>query len=242
MTINTILLDIEGTTSPITFTYKVLFPYARNHIKQYLQDHRTNREVRGALQVLKNENAADIPNGAPCINDATEQEFLESASSYCLWLMSCDRKSAPLKSLQGLVWEQGFLKSELRGEVFADVVDAFARWQIEGRRIAIYSSGSVLAQNLLFRHTQWGDLTSYISFYFDTRVGAKRQIESYRRIAAELRCEANAILFISDVTEELDAARQAGLHTVLSLRPNNSSISNNAEYQMVRSFNELAFD
>lgn len=132
--------------------------------------------------------------------------------------MDRDSKSTPLKSLQGRIWLQGYRSGKLKAEVFPDVPPALGRWNAQGRNVFIFSSGSVLAQQLLFEHTQFGDLRPFIQGYFDTQVGAKQEPSSYRRIAAEIRMDLQSILFISDVVAELDAARQAGMQTLLCLR------------------------
>ena len=132
--------------------------------------------------------------------------------------MDRDRKSTGLKSLQGKIWEAGYRSGELRGEVYEDVPRAFARWKEQQRIIAIFSSGSVLAQRLLFAHSTAGDLTGYLQAYFDTTTGAKQEAESHRRIAEALQSQPPEILFLSDVVAELDAARLAGMQTALCVR------------------------
>src|SRR5205085_1967152 len=155
-------------------------------------------------------------------------------------LMDQDRKSTALKSLQGRIWEAGYKAGELRSQLFADVPRAFARWRDEQRDICIYSSGSVLAQKLLFSHTEAGDLTRFIGDYFDTNIGAKREATSYQRIAASLDCPAADLLFVSDVVAELDAARRASLQTRLCLRPGNPS-QPPSSHDIIHSFDEAFF-
>lgn len=217
-----VLLDIEGTTTPIDFVYNVLFPYARRRMKEFVRAHYADDDVRAEINQLIEENARDLEQRlAPPPVEPHEPGRGESVAAYALWLMDQDRKSTPLKALQGRIWQTGYQSGELRSQLFADVPRAFARWRDEGRDICIYSSGSVLAQQLLFAHTEAGDLTHSIRDYFDTRVGAKREAASYHRIAASLGCQPSAILFISDVVAELDAAREAGFETRLSIRPGN---------------------
>lgn len=242
MPIKTLLLDIEGTTSPISFTYELLFPYARDRLGPFLADHRDQEEVRNAVQELRNAHRADVQDGAPELQDGAGQGFTEGLSVYCRWLMSQDRKSTPLKVIQGLIWEQGFICGDLCGQVFADVPPAFQRWQHQNRDIAIYSSGSVLAQKLLFRHSERGDLTRYISSFFDTRIGPKREAASYRRILAELRRRADEVLFVSDVSEELDAAREAGLRTALAVRGHDVVASHDLSHPIISTFNDVTVD
>jgi enolase-phosphatase E1 len=152
--------------------------------------------------------------------------------------MDLDRKSTALKALQGKIWEAGYTSGRLRGEVYQDVPPAFARWRKQGKRIYIYSSGSVLAQKLLFAHTTNGDLGPYISAYFDTTTGAKKAATSYQTIAEQVGCRASEVLFISDVTSELDAALNAGMQTTLCVRPGNAETASE-RHRVVRTFAEV---
>jgi enolase-phosphatase E1 len=215
-----ILLDIEGTTTPIAFVVGVLFPYARRHLRRRLEDRKAASLVDRLREEYRSEqNAGDLP---PWI-DAPTAAAVESAVRYCEWLMDRDRKSTALKELQGKIWEEGYARGELTGEVFEDVPRALERWRTQELQIAIFSSGSVLAQQLLFRHSSAGDLTRFIQGYFDTTTGPKAESESYGRIAAAMGHPPEAVLFISDVTSELDAARRAGMSTRLSVRPGNKA-------------------
>ena len=216
-----ILLDIEGTTTPVEFVYEVLFPFARRHVREFLSQQRLSSEVRDDIEALRAEHRADAEGGRepPAWSDESADTQVESATMYVHWLMAQDRKSTALKSLQGKVWESGYLKGLLRGQVYADVPPAFARWRGQQRGIYIFSSGSVLAQKLLFAHTTDGDLTSDIGDYFDTNTGAKADRASYDSIAAAIGSPAAKVLFVSDVTAELDAARAAGMRTALCVRP-----------------------
>ncbi|HMV48264.1 MAG TPA: acireductone synthase [Blastocatellia bacterium] len=228
-----ILLDIEGTTTPIDFVYQVLFPFARKHVANFLSRHWAT--LQEELAELRREQTADTARGLepPVINEAPE-----SVVAYVHWLMDQDRKSTPLKSLQGRIWEEGYRSGELLSQVFDDVPPAMEGWHRQGRRVCIYSSGSVLAQKLLFGFTEAGDLTPLLSDYFDTAVGAKQETESYRRIAAALQLPPPEILFVSDVVAELDAAQGAGMQTALSLRPGNRPQPENTHPQ-IHSFAEL---
>lgn len=236
-----ILLDIEGTTTPIDFVYQVLFPFARTHVKDYLSRHWSSADVQSDLAQLRAEQVADVQQGiAPqVINEDSDQSRLETTVAYVHWLMDRDRKSTPLKSLQGRIWEEGYQAGELLSQVFDDVPPAIKRWHDEGKQICIYSSGSVLAQKLLFSHTTAGDLTPLLGGYFDTTIGAKKEADSYRRIATNLQLTPEEIIFVSDVIAELDAARTAGLQGVLSLRPGNHPQPPSHSYQIVHSFAEL---
>lgn len=222
-----ILLDIEGTTTPIAFVHEVLFSYARAHAREFLGNNQDSNEVRADVALLREEHAADVSNNL---------QPPESIADYIGWLIDRDRKSTGLKSLQGKIWRQGYLDGSLRSQVFADVAPAFERWRAAGLKISIFSSGSVLAQQLLFAHTDAGDLTKFIDDYFDTNVGKKGEAESYRKIAGAMDLKTGEILFISDVVAELEAAKEAGMDTLLSIRPGNSP----QEWpQVIRSFDEI---
>jgi len=221
-----ILLDIEGTTTPIGFVSGTLFPYARTHLPHYLIDQGGTPECRRAMAKLREEYASDRERGEP-VPDWTPLAYLE-------WLMDRDRKSPSLKRLQGEIWKAGFDTGELRSELFADVAPAFARWKESGIDIAIYSSGSVLAQKLIF-----AELLPLISAFFDTAVGAKRSVDSYKRIAASLRRAPETILFVSDVPEELNAALDAGCKILLAVRPGNRPVDGPEMLDEISSFDEI---
>jgi enolase-phosphatase E1 len=229
-----LLLDIEGTTTPVEFVYEALFPYARARVNAFL---RANAEEIATLRV---ERASDVQQGLnpPCWDDNAPESSLDSAAAYVQWLMDEDRKSTALKALQGKIWEAGYRSGELQGEVYADVLPAFLRWRQKRKTICIFSSGSVLAQKLLFQTTRSGDLRPFITAYFDTTTGKKVQPESYRRIAMELGQAPANISFISDVTAELDAAHASGLRTVLCVRPGRS-IPNHVTHPVIQTFDVL---
>jgi enolase-phosphatase E1 len=152
--------------------------------------------------------------------------------------MDRDRKVTPLKTLQGLIWEEGYGSGELKGEVFPDVAPNLMRWRVEGKTVCVYSSGSVLAQRLLFAHTEQGDLTEFIQDFFDTNIGHKSNPESYTKIAGALGRRPSEALFISDVTAELDAARAAGFQTLLCVRPGNQTQPSPSAHARVHTFDE----
>ena len=176
------------------------------------------------MQLLESERASDHVDG--------------DLAAYVEWLMDRDRKSPGLKLLQGKIWARGYTDGTLRGEVFPDVPPALERWRFAGISLAIYSSGSVQAQHMLFGTTKFGDLTLRFAHFFDTAVGPKRSRESYERIASEMKQPPGALLFLSDVTEELDAARAAGLQTVLCVRPGNAPHTPGSGDE-IRSFDEI---
>jgi enolase-phosphatase E1 len=219
--IRAFLLDIEGTTTPIDFVFKTLFPFAAEHVEEFLREHSSDPEIKTLVAELRSTWSGAASSGAPVWMESTPEAKIASAAAYVRWLIARDSKITPLKTLQGKIWEQGFRSGTLKGEVYPDVAPAFARWREQGRRIAIFSSGSVLAQKLLFAHSAAGDLSSHIEAYFDTTAGPKREAESYKKIVAALQLRTEQVLFISDVPAELDAARAAHLHTALSLRSGN---------------------
>lgn len=231
------LVDIEGTVAPVSLVTEQLFPYARRHLAEFLKNSITDPAVDADLVLLTEENRAEIDRSAPVLVCHPDQgpspaqsgdvrqvggsAFRDACLVYAFWLMDRDRKSTALKSLQGKIWKAGFESGELTGTLFPDVAPAFARWSRRGK-VAIYSSGSVEAQQLLFRHSNYGDLTSHISGYFDTRTGPKKTSASYAVIAAAMHVDPAQAIFFSDVAGELDAACEAGLATRLVLREGNA--------------------
>ena len=239
--VRAMLLDIEGTTTPIAFVTGVLFGYARTHLHSHLERHEASAALASIVDRLRDESARDAQAGeaVPEWADAPRSARLASAARYVEWLMDRDRKSTPLKELQGRIWEECYRGGTLVGEVFADVPPALARWRAQGAGIGIFSSGSVLAQQLLFRHSSAGDLTRFLQWFFDTTTGPKSDPASYTRIASAMGVAAPAVLFISDVTRELDAARTAGMQTRLSLRPGNAPLTTTHEHVAIESLNDV---
>lgn len=239
--IRVVLLDIEGTTTPIAFVHERLFGYVRSHLDSFLAANWSRADVQEAVQALAAEHLRDRDmTGVPGWRGDSEEHGRHSVSAYARWLMEFDRKSPGLKSLQGLIWQAAYESGELRGEVFSDVAPAMAAWRQRGLRIAIYSSGSALAQRLLFASTPAGDLTRLIEAYFDTAVGGKKKADSYRAIAASLQCPPNEILFLSDVSAELTAAQAAGCAVMLSVRPGNPDQPDANRFPQVSSFDRIA--
>lgn len=233
--IRLVLLDIEGTTTPISFVHDELFPFARERLGAHLASAWHDADTQAAVRHLQAEHAAE-DDGAPAMpSDASAAQV----ATYARWLMDRDRKSTGLKLLQGHIWQAGFAAGVLHGQVYADVPPAMARWRAAGRRVAIYSSGSEQAQRLLFSATDYGDLTPHLSGFFDTRVGPKVASASYRAIVETLGLEAGHVLFVSDVVAELAAARDAGVAGVLSLRPGNPTQDGADEFDTIRTFDEL---
>ena len=227
------LLDVEGTVAPLTLVSEQLFPYARTHLADYLKQNLARPDVQEDLKLLAEENRAELSEESPTFGVEIRNELF--ARAYLLWLMDRDRKSTALKSLQGKIWKTGFESGQLKGTLFDDVPDAFARWS-KSAKVAIYSSGSVEAQKLLFRYSTHGDLTPLISGYFDTRTGPKSESASYAAIARSLGAEPHSVLFFSDVVRELDAAREAGCGTRLVVREGNAQVEDAHGHAAVESF------
>lgn len=203
--IKAIVTDIEGTTSDIRFVHDILFPYARARLADIVAQAGEQREVADALNALR------IELGQP---KASETELVDALAQF----MDQDRKSTALKALQGIIWRTGYRQGDFHGHVYSDVTPQLHAWLQQGIKLYVYSSGSVEAQQLLFGHSDVGDLRPLFSGYFDTRVGAKREVASYRNIAESIALPAAEILFLSDIRQELDAARSAGWHTCQLLR------------------------
>jgi len=242
-----IVLDIEGTTTPVNFVYGVLFPYAQQHMATFLRRQGHTPAVQADLQQLYQEYQHEpaspelpawSPNDHAPTQSQTEPHEPLSALPFITYLMARDRKSTGLKALQGKVWDQGYADGSLKAQLFDDVAPALQAWQAQGKRIYIYSSGSIQAQQLLFKYTEKGNFTSLLSGYFDTTTGAKQDPTSYQKIAQAIGVPANQILFISDIVAELIAAQTAGLQTRLSLRPGNTPQAIGA-FTTIASFDEV---
>ncbi len=188
-----IVTDIEGTTTPISFVRDVLFPYAQARLPGFVAAHGAEPLVAEIL-----------------VEAGRLAEGRDTVAALLAW-MAADAKVTPLKTLQGLIWDEGYRRGDLLGMVYPDVPPVLRRWHAGGVRLYVYSSGSVAAQKLLFGYSDAGDLAGYFSGFFDTRVGGKRDAESYQAIARAIGLPAGEILFLSDVAEELDAAVTAGL-------------------------------
>jgi enolase-phosphatase E1 len=238
--VRVVLLDIEGTTTPIEFVYKTLFPYASTHLESFLSARLSEPEICAIVEDLKAEHAKDAAATlAPPEWPHDSKDELRDCVAYVRWLMGRDSKCTPLKSLQGAIWQRGFEDGELHGEVYPDVPLAFARWRRQGRELAIYSSGSVLAQKLLFGSVLSGDLTRQIRDFFDTGVGVKTASESYMKIAATMEKAPRELLFLSDAAKEVEAARSAGMLAALCERER-SRVENSAD--TIATFDEVLPD
>jgi enolase-phosphatase E1 len=207
MNIKAIVTDIEGTTSSIAFVYDTLFPYARKKLPDFVRKHAQQPDMVNIL--------------ADTMVEADEAEAsTERCIEILLQWMTEDKKATPLKALQGMIWEHGYALSDFTGHVYDDAASNLAAWHDAGIDLYVYSSGSVKAQQLLFSHSDAGDLTPLFKGYFDTRIGQKREVESYKAIIDHIGLPADEILFLSDSIEELDAARDAGMQTIQLVRDN----------------------
>lgn len=212
-----ILLDIEGTTTPVDFVYQTLFPYALRKLPTFLQEHFQESETKSLIQHLSLQQQTDKDHGLepPTWTDGSDQLQLNSSVAYAQWLTNKNSKNPALKALQGKIWQEGYNIGELQGQVYSDVPRAFKRWTRQKRKICIYSSGSVLAQQLLFSTVELGDLSPYISAYFDSNTGTKTEIDSYKKIAETLRQIPHDFLFVSDSEQEIEAAHEAEMQALL---------------------------
>ena len=232
--IDQVVLDIEGTTCPVSFVSTVLFPYASAHLESYLQDHGDEPRVQQLLNDARcawADDGAAVTAGLPCTTTGSVVPYLQ-------WLISVDRKLTALKDLQGLIWADGYASGALRGPLFADVAPALNRWSRQGFGLSVYSSGSVAAQQLLYGHSNAGDLRPLFKGWYDTRIGAKSESNSYSAISEQLGCAPERILFISDANAELIAARGAGLQVLFSERLGNPQVADEG-FERINDFSTL---
>ena len=202
------LFDIEGTTTDINFVHKVLFPYASENLSKFVLENQNNPAVQKAIEDTRQTIITE---------DGLTPSLEQSIEKLLFWIKS-DRKHSALKELQGLIWDEGYKKGDFKGHLYSDVKPFFDRIKKNGEEIGIYSSGSVLAQKLIFGYSVEGDLTGLISFYFDTKVGGKREAKSYENIVEATKYKASDIIFFSDIYEENLAAKAAGMKTYQLLR------------------------
>jgi enolase-phosphatase E1 len=221
--IKAIVTDIEGTTTSLSFVKDVLFPYARTHLHDFVRKNQNDPQIKQLLDDTCN--VAGIKPGT------------ENAISQLIQWIEQDKKITPLKALQGLIWEAGYHQGDFKGHVYQDAIDNLMSWKSEGIFLYVYSSGSVLAQKLLFGHTESGDLTPLFSGFFDTNIGGKKEADSYRKIAEAVGYPTENILFLSDIKEELDAAKSANFLTVWLIRDDKPDA--HAEHPQAHDFNAI---
>jgi enolase-phosphatase E1 len=237
-----ILLDIEGTTSSVSFVYDVMFPYVRKHLTFEVFSNWLEPEYIEAFHAIARDAGHDSLDAWLKTKGLTRENPLRAAEVVCgevTLLMDSDAKATGLKQLQGLVWQSGFESGELKAHVYDDVPSALTAWNAAGKDVRIYSSGSIQAQKLFFGHTISGNLLSQFRGHYDTTTGPKKEAESYRKIAAEFASPPMEILFLSDIVAELDAARTAGLHTGLVVRPGNAAASLDHGHSVLENFAQL---
>lgn len=222
MKYSAIITDIEGTTSRISFVTGVLFPYAARELPAFIQQHASEPAVAEQLAACRS--LMQQP-------DASLNTIIQQLQH---WVAE-DKKITPLKALQGMVWQHGYQSGAFTGHVYQDVFDALSRWQQQGIKLYVYSSGSVQAQQLLFRHSDFGDMTPLFSGYFDTRIGAKGEMSSYAAILQQLQLPPKQVLFLSDVLAELDAAAPLGIGTMQLIREGQIAGS----HAIAHNFNEV---
>ncbi|SEQ98107.1 enolase-phosphatase E1 [Amphritea atlantica] len=223
MTIKAILTDIEGTTTDINFVHKVLFPYAYDHLAGYLRGHEQDEIVQSVLEDAR----AEL--GQP-------EADLETLIRAFLGWIEQDKKVTALKTLQGLIWVAGYEQQDFTGHLYDDAYEYLQKWQQQGLKLYVFSSGSVKAQKLLFGYSDFGDLTPLFGGYYDTTTGHKREATAYRAIAADIGLPAAEILFLSDIKEELDAAREAGMATTLLAR---DQLPAQSDHTVVQTFQQI---
>jgi len=230
-----VVFDIEGTTTPITFVKDVLFPYSAKHVEAYLHAHGEDKRVQDLLASLSTTHSDLRDTG-----DSKDSK-LGCVAKYVQSLIAEDSKCSELKQLQGYIWEEAYGSGSIVSSIYPDVPTCFRRLSQAGIKASIYSSGSRAAQRLLFKHSDRGDLRSLINCYFDTKVGSKREASSYTEILLSLGADApGEILFVTDILEEAQAARQAGLDCIISSRPGNAPLaSGDHGFQVVTTFDEL---
>jgi enolase-phosphatase E1 len=221
-------MDIEGTTTSISFVHDILFPYSKENLKSFILRNIKNPEVINCLTLTKK---TALEENQKNLCEIEAQDLLLQ------WIKE-DRKHPALKTLQGLIWEEGYLKGEIKGHVYTDVPNALKNWKAKGIVLGVYSSGSVKAQHLIFEYSIEGNLRNFFSNHFDTEIGGKREHDSYVLIAKKLNVPTNEILFLSDIKEELDAAKQAGMQTIQLVRLKNVVTG---EHETIENFSQIKF-
>ncbi|CAB4490328.1 uncharacterized protein OCT59_025118 [Rhizophagus irregularis] len=230
-----VLLDIEGTTTPISFVHDRLFSYVKNNLVNFLNENWNSLELQEQIQLLREQAMKDVNNNLSDVilvpevqqqgKKTNEEEIKKAIIQNIQWQMKINRKIGAFKSFQGFMWESGYESGELKGEIFDDVLDALKKWKESGIKIYIYSSGSISAQKSLFKNSDKGDLTEYIDGYFDTSIGSKIEKSSYVNIAKEIQLEPRDILFLSDNVKEIISAKSVCYQAAIIERKNNMPLS-----------------
>ena len=227
--IKVVLMDIEGTTTSIDFVHKVLFPYAHEHMEEFISHQGKTSQIESLLDDTRNLSGLDSKAPAAEVIAVLKQ-----------WIKS-DKKTTPLKTLQGYIWKEGYAKGHLKSHIYPEVSSEVNKWHERKLQLGIYSSGSIEAQKQLFQHTPAGDLTKILKFHFDTTSGHKREVQSYKNILDSIGCNIpEEVLFLSDVAEELDAARLAGMQTTQLVRAEDRTEPNSSGHPVCSNFNEVS--
>lgn len=242
----TVLVDIEGTTTSISFVKETLFPYVRQNLKDYIETKWEDEEFKQDYEKLKEQakkDEEDKLDGFVAITGDKPEEEKDSLLKNVLWQMDNDRKTAALKQLQGHMWREAYKTGTVKGHVYEDVPKAFESWTNNGQKIYIYSSGSVEAQKLLFGYSVHGDLLKYFNGFFDTEVGAKQESDSYKNILSKIGGKPSDVVFLTDVVKEAAAAKEAGLSTIIVVREGNAALTDEEKvtYTTIKSFLDLTF-
>ena len=241
MTITNLLLDIEGTTCPVSFVNEILFPYARKSLSNFLLEHNEDQAIGEIIKTAEREWNADSTPESIKLRQATKIKNLHSLDAIRLYLehlIDIDRKSTALKDLQGKIWRDGYQRGEITSQLFKETAESLKRWHNRKLSLSVYSSGSVQAQKLLYRHTKEGNLEGLFDHWFDTHIGNKKDTDSYRSIAKEINTMSSNILFISDNPEECDAAQASGMLTLFSLRDGNPN-QDSRNHTVIKSLNDV---
>ena len=237
-----LLLDIEGTTCPVRFVSDVLFPFAKQELSNYVKRHWNKSPYNKPIQAAKKEWLDDQSPESNQIKQQVskgETEEIDGLIQYLKHLISIDKKSTALKDLQGKIWEHGYNIGELKSQLFPETAECLHKWHEQGLTLSVYSSGSIRAQKLLYRHSTAGSLEKIFSYWFDTHTGPKKSMESYTTIAEQLRSSPNKIWFVSDNRAECDCARSAGMHTLFSLRDGNPD-QDPGNHMVIQSLREVS--
>ena len=223
--IKAVLIDIEGTTSPISFVKEILFPYSKEKLENFIKENKDKPEVQKILNDIKKEAGKDL----------TIDEIIQILKN---WIDE-DKKITPLKEIQGLIWKEGFETGKLKAPVYKDAYDKMIEWKNKGYKLYIYSSGSTTAQKLFFSHTEFGNILDLFSGHFDTKIGSKKDPTSYQKIAQTIGLKPDEILFLSDNPEEIKAAAKAGMKVKRPVREQDAEYIENFPYEQIKSFEEI---
>ena len=242
MSIHHLLLDIEGTTCPASYVSETLFPYAMKHLPSFVAENIQNNDIQNIIKAAQHEWTNDNSEASiklKEIHPSTEGNSFEGVIQYLQHLIRTDQKSTSLKDLQGKIWLEGYQRGDLKAEIFPETAECFRRWAQDNIFISSYSSGSIQAQKLLYKHTDCGDLCSIIHQWFDTHTGSKKRAQSYSTISQQLEVSPRNVLFVSDSSEECDAASESGMLTLFSLRNSNPDQNSNG-HRVIRSLHEIS--